>query len=94
MAQLKDFIEKQKDTKLEVTTEQDLNKSKSARTNQIVKTFASDRPAQKQRISATVDPVKWQIFGKINKVRGISSNAALNVMISEYILDYENLLDD
>ena len=82
MAGLKDYIEKN-----ELPKKEDKKKTPA-----IVSSFKGHQ--QRQRISATVDPEKYALFTQINKVRGLTNNGALNLMIAEYILEHENLLEE
>lgn len=47
----------------------------------------------KKMISAYVDTEKYNNFKAINERRGISSNKVLNLLIADYVLEYEKLLD-
>ncbi len=79
MAKLKDAVAG------EVKTEV---KTKSA-----VGAFKSNKEKNKM-ISAYVDIDRYNKFKRINEKRGISSNKILNLMIADYVLQYEKLLDD
>ena len=45
-------------------------------------------------ISAYVDAERYTKFKAINERRGISSNKILNLLIADYVLQYEKLLDE
>jgi len=45
-------------------------------------------------ISAYVDIEKYNKFKAINTLRGISNNKTLNLLISDYVLEYEKLLNE
>lgn len=48
---------------------------------------------EKKMISAYVDQERYEAFKAINRKRGISSNQILNLMIADYVLQHEKLLD-
>ena len=43
-------------------------------------------------ISAYVNIERYEKFAAINKKRGISNNKILNLLIADYVLEYERLL--
>ena len=55
--------------------------------------FKSNREKNKM-ISAYVNQERYDKFKRINEKRGISNNKILNLMIADYVLQYEKLLDD
>ncbi len=78
MAKLKDMLGSQAT---------DIQESKTA-----VSSFKSSSKKNKM-ISAYVDTEKYNKFKAINALRGISSNKTLNLLISDYVLEYEKLLN-
>ena len=46
------------------------------------------------RVSAYMNAEKYEKFKRINTLRGISSNKILNLLVSDYVLQYEKLLDE
>ena len=58
-----------------------------------VSAFKSNREKNKM-ISAYVNIERYEKFAAINKKRGISNNKILNLMIADYVLEYEKLLKD
>ena len=79
MAKLKDMLGSQAT---------DIQESKTA-----VSSFKSSSKKNKM-ISAYVDTEKYNKFKAINALRGISSNKTLNLLISDYVLEYEKLLNE
>ena len=55
--------------------------------------FKSNKEKNKM-ISAYVDIERYEKFKAINDKRGISNNKILNLMIADYVLQYEKLLND
>lgn len=45
-----------------------------------------------KRISAYVDVETYEKFSKINKRRNVSNNKSLNMLIADYVLQYEKYL--
>ena len=78
MAKLKDMLGNQAT---------DVQESKTA-----VRSFKSN-PQKNKMISAYVDIEKYNKFKAINTLRGISNNKTLNLLISDYVLEYEKLLN-
>ena len=72
----------------EAVGEQAVTETKTA-----VSIFKSNREKNKM-ISAYVDIERYEKFAAINKKRGISNNKILNLMIADYVLEYERLLKD
>lgn len=58
-----------------------------------VSSFKSNHRKNKM-ISAYVDIEKYNKFKTINELRGISNNKILNLLIADYVLEYEKLLDE
>ena len=57
-----------------------------------MKTVAFKKNEKKKMISAYVDIEQYEMFQQINKKRGISSNAALNMYIADYVNAYKEYL--
>ena len=62
-------------------------------TKTVADVFKSNKEKNKM-ISAYVDIERYEKFKAINDKRGISNNKILNLMIADYVLQYEKLLDD
>ena len=62
-------------------------------TKTVADVFKSNKEKNKM-ISAYVDIDRYEKFKAINEKRGISNNKILNLMIADYVLQYEKLLDD
>lgn len=45
-----------------------------------------------KRISAYVDVETYEKFSEINKRRNVSNNKSLNMLIADYVLQYEKYL--
>ena len=58
-----------------------------------VRSFKRKKKKNKM-ISAYVDIEKYNKFKAINTLRGISNNKTLNLLISDYVLEYEKLLNE
>ena len=71
----------------ETVSEQLVTETKTA-----VSAFKSNREKNKM-ISAYVNIERYEKFAAINKRRGISNNKILNLMIADYILEHEKLLN-
>ena len=78
--------------KLNSQEEQELNKSK-----QVVKAIAGrgrKKQAETRKILPTYIPVSmYEQFEAINKAYGISNNAAINMLIRDYITSKKSVLD-
>ena len=77
MAKLKDMLGDQ---------DPEVQESKTA-----VSSFKSNHEKNKM-ISAYVDIDRYEKFKAINELRGISNNKILNLLIADYVLEYEKLL--
>ena len=62
-------------------------------TKTVADVFKSNKEKNKM-ISAYVDIERYEKFKAINDKRGISNNKILNLMIADYVLQYEKLRDD
>lgn len=62
-------------------------------TKTVADVFKSNKEKNKM-ISAYVDIDRYEKFKAINEKRGISNNKILNLMIADYVLQYEKLLND
>lgn len=62
-------------------------------TKTVADVFKSNKEKNKM-ISAYVDIERYEKFKAINDKRGISNNKILNLMIADYVLQYEKLLND
>ncbi|MBR1443125.1 MAG: hypothetical protein IJ583_18120 [Firmicutes bacterium] len=62
-------------------------------TKTAVNAFKSNKEKNKM-ISAYVDIDRYEKFKAINDKRGISNNKILNLMIADYVLQYEKLLEN
>ena len=58
-----------------------------------VNSFKSNTDKNKM-ISAYVDIDRYEKFKTINGLRGISNNKILNLLIADYVLQYEKLLKE
>ena len=79
MAKLKDIIGEQSPEIQEIRT--------------AVTSFKSNTDKNKM-ISAYVDIDRYEKFKTINGLRGISNNKILNLLIADYVLQYEKLLKE
>ena len=79
MAKLKDIIGEQSPEIQEIRT--------------AVNSFKSNTERNKM-ISAYVDIDRYEKFKMINGLRGISNNKILNLLIADYVLQYEKLLKE
>ena len=79
--------------KLNSQEEQELNRSK-----QVVKAIAGrgrKKQAEERKILPTYIPVSmYEQFDEINKAYGISNNAAVNMLIRDYITLKKGILDN
>ena len=50
--------------------------------------------AKDKQISAKVNMKIYDAFTKINKLQGISNNSALNMLITKYVRENRDILDD
>ena len=78
MAKLKDILEEKMP---------ELQESRTA-----VTSFKSNTDKNKM-ISAYVDRERYEKFKAINEKRGISNNKILNLLIADYVLQYERLIN-
>ena len=62
-------------------------------TKTVADVFKSNKEKNKM-ISAYVDIDRYEKFKAINEKRGISNNKILNLMIADYVLQYEKLLNN
>lgn len=49
--------------------------------------------ANKKQFSIYIDNERYEKLRKINEKRGISNNSMINLLISDYVIAYEHLLD-
>ena len=79
--------------KLNSQEEQELSKSK-----QVIKTIAGHgrkKQVEERKILPTYIPVSmYKQFDEINKAYGISNNAAINMLIRDYITSKKGVLDN
>ena len=79
--------------KLNSQEEQELNKSK-----QVVKAIAGrgrKKQTEERKILPTYIPVSmFEQFDEINRAYGISNNAAINMLIRDYITSKKSVLDN
>ena len=79
--------------KLNSQEEQELNKSK-----QVVKAIAGRgrrKQTEERKILPTYIPVSmFEQFDEINRAYGISNNAAINMLIRDYITSKKSVLDN
>ena len=79
--------------KINSQEEQELNKSK-----QVVKAIAGrgrKKQAEERKVLPTYIPVStYEQFDEINKAYGISNNAAINMLIRDYITSKKGVLDN
>lgn len=60
-----------------------------------VKKIAGGKSEQKTKaISGKVFPELWAEFTKINRAQGMSNNSALNMIISKYVRENKDILDE
>lgn len=63
--------------------------------NQTIEALSPKRPGSKDKaISARVNGTTYNNFKKICVARGLSSNAALNMLITDFVRENKSLLDD
>ena len=79
--------------KLNSQEEQELSKSK-----QVIKTISGrgrKKQVEERKILPTYIPVSmYEQFDEINKAYGISNNAAINMLIRDYITSKKGVLDN
>ena len=79
--------------KLNSQEEQELNKSK-----QVVKAIAGrgrKKQTEERKILPTYIPVSmFEQFDEINRAYGISNNAAINMLVRDYITSKKSVLDN
>ena len=68
-----------------------MGEQEAVATKTAVNAFKSNMEKNKM-ISAYVNIDRYEKFAAINKKRGISNNKILNLMIADYVLEYEKLL--
>ncbi len=68
-----------------------IGEQEAVETKTAVNAFKSNLEKNKM-ISAYVNIDRYEKFAAINKKRGISNNKILNLMIADYVLEYEKLL--
>ena len=68
--------------------------ARSQTQNKTVKKLTrSDYKVKDKIISAKVYPETWERFTQINKAQGITNNSAINLIISKYIRENEEILN-
>ena len=55
--------------------------------------IAKDNTKKSERMSLRVYPEIREQFQKINRVRGLSNNSALNMIMTDYVEKYQYLLE-
>ena len=69
----------------------DMLGDQASETQESISSFKSNHEKNKM-ISAYVDIDRYEKFKAINELRGISNNKILNLLIADYVLEYERLL--
>lgn len=59
-----------------------------------VEQIVSKDGAKDKQISAKVNMKIYDAFTKINKLQGISNNSALNMLITKYVRENKEILED
>ena len=59
-----------------------------------VSQIVSKDGAKDKQISAKVNMKIYNAFTKINKLQGISNNSALNMLITKYVRENKDILDE
>lgn len=87
--------EVQEQEQIEERVEQEQQKEvKSVVKRPPVKQIISKDGAKDKQISAKVNMKMYEAFTKINNLQGISNNSAWNMLMTKYIRENKELLDD
>lgn len=80
---------------------QDIKEEQERETSSVIKKekapisrIISRDGAKDKQISAKVNMKIYDAFTKINKLQGISNNSALNMLITKYVRENRDILDD
>lgn len=62
--------------------------------NRVLHNIASKDGSKDKQISAKVNGNMYATFSAINKAQGISNNSALNMIMTKYVRENKNILDE
>lgn len=74
--------------------QQERKESNSVVNKSPVSQIVSKDGAKDKQISAKVNMKIYNAFTKINKLQGISNNSALNMLITKYVRENKDILDE
>ena len=77
----------------EVKEEQEKENSNATKKAPVERIISRDRAKDKQ-ISAKVNMKIYSAFTTINKLQGISNNSALNMLITKYVRENKEILEE
>ena len=66
----------------------------SSRTATVRKLTGAEPALKDKTISAKVYPDMWEKFTAINRAQGMSNNSALNMILSKYVREQEEILNN
>lgn len=70
------------------------NSGGESRKNSALHNISSKDGSKDKQISAKVNGSVYATFSAINKAQGISNNSALNMLITKYIRENKDILDE
>lgn len=79
---------------LDTVQEQEAKEEVKKEEKKPIEKIISKEGAKDKQISAKVNMKMYNAFTTINKMQGLSNNSALNMIMTKYIRENKNLLED
>lgn len=84
----------QEEEKQEMKDKEQKQRENTSNVKRPVEQIVSKDGAKDKQISAKVNMKIYDAFTKINKLQGISNNSALNMLITKYVRENKDILDE
>ena len=84
----------QEEEKQEMKDKEQKQRENTSNVKRPVEQIVSKDGAKDKQISAKVNMKIYNAFTKINKLQGISNNSALNMLITKYVRENKDILDE
>lgn len=84
----------QEEEKQEMKDKEQKQRENNSNVKRPVEQIVSKDGAKDKQISAKVNMKIYDAFTKINKLQGISNNSALNMLITKYVRENKDILDE
>lgn len=84
----------QEEEKQEMKDKEQKQRENTSNVKRPVEQIVSKDGVKDKQISAKVNMKIYDAFTKINKLQGISNNSALNMLITKYVRENKDILDE